>query len=285
MKVLVVDDSRAMRMIVGRELREVPLVEDCCEADSAEAAVEVLGATPIDLVVCDWNMGGMSGLELLQALRTAGWGVPFGFVTSERDETIVEQAMAAGAAFVLAKPFRPDELREKVAAVLSGATPAARRAAAVHAERPEALQRLLEELLRRPVQVVQVAEGPPRQSARWTARYVDGTGRQVALCVVEMPLALAMSAALTMMPPSSGTEWASSGALPDALAENLHEVTNVMATAVQAGGARCTLSELAGFAPGEQLPGIEQIRAASSSESFEVDVEGYGAGRLSLVVL
>lgn len=283
MNVLVVDDSRAMRMIVGRELREVDLVDDLCEAESAEAAIEVLGSTPVDLVVCDWNMEGMTGLELLEALRAAGWGTPFGFVTSESSPEIVQAALSAGAAFLLAKPFQPSELRERVRAVLSGVTPASARTEEADGDRTASLERLLEGLLRRPVQVAPAAEGPARQSARWTAHYVDASGAEVALCVLEMPLALAMSAALTMMPPAVGSEWASSGALSDALAENLHEVTNVIAKAVHAGGVRCILSSLAGFAPGEQLPEIEKVRSAGSNESFEIAVHGYGAGRLSFV--
>jgi two-component system chemotaxis response regulator CheY len=162
-KVLLVDDSRAMRMIVGRDLRELEQVDDLCEAESAEAAIEVLGSTPIDLVVCDWNMGGMTGLELLEALRAAGWTTPFGFVTSESSQEMVSAALAAGAAFLLAKPFRSEDLREKVGAVLAGTTPAARRAEALDEDRHVGLRRLLEALLRRPVDVATTAGGPPHQ--------------------------------------------------------------------------------------------------------------------------
>ena len=285
MNVLVVDDSRAMRMIVSRTLREVELVDGISEAESAEAAIEVLGSTPVDLVVCDWNMEGMTGLELLEALRAAGWTTPFGFVTSESSDAVVDAARATGAAFLVAKPFQPEELRARVEAVLSGSASVTDAVHRGEDDRPAALQQLLSGLLRRPVEAVVVEEGPPRQSARWLARYVDPAGAEVALCVVEMPLALAAGAALSMMPLSEGTVWAASGALPDALAENLHEVTNVVAKLVHADGVRCVLSGLDGFAPGEQLPEIEAIRAARAHENFEVTVDGYGGGRLSLVTL
>lgn len=285
MRVLVVDDSRAMRMIVSRELRNLDAVSDVLEADSAEAAVETLGAEPVDLIVCDWNMSGMTGLELLEALRAAGWTVPFGFVTSESSDDVVASAMAAGASFLLAKPFRGEELCARVAAVLGGAGPAAGPGEASQADRPSALRTLLEGLLRKDVTVVPAATGPARQAARWTAEYVDTAGEKVAMCVVETPLASAMSAALTLMPRAIADEWARSGALPDTLSENFHEVTNVIAKTVHAEGVRCILSDIAGFAPGEQLPAIERIRAARCNESYEVAIDGYGAGLLSLVTL
>lgn len=285
MRVLVVDDSRAMRMIVSRELRNLDAVSDVAEADSAEAAVELLGSEPVDLIVCDWNMSGMTGLELLEALRAAGWTVPFGFVTSESSADVVAAAMGAGASFLLAKPFRGEELCERVAAVLGGASPPASAGGTEELDRPSALRSLLEGLLRKVVTVVPTPAGPARQAARWTAEYVDAAGEKVAMCVVEAPLASAMSAALTMMPPSVAEQWASSGALPDTLSENFHEVTNVIAKAVHADGVRCVLRDIAGFAPGEQLPAIEEIKAARSNESYEVAVDGYGAGLLSLVTL
>jgi two-component system chemotaxis response regulator CheY len=283
-KVLVVDDSRAMRMIVSRELRDLEAVHDVAEADSAEAAIDVLGTEPIDLVLCDWNMGGMTGLELLEALRAAGWAVPFGFVTSESSEAIVASALQAGAAFLLAKPFSGEELREKVSAVLAGeetTTSAPDQAL----DRTYALAQLLKGLLARPVSVTSSATGPTRQSPRCTATYVDSAGTTVAYCIVEAPLASAMSAALTMLPASLAAQWAGAGALPDVLSENFHEVTNVLAKLVHARGERCVLGGTAGFAPGEQLPQIDQINAASCNESFEVAIDGYGEGLLSLVTL
>lgn len=285
MKVLVIDDSRAMRMIVSRELRNVELVDQVVEADSAEAAIEVLGAEPIDLILCDWNMGGMTGLELLEALRAAGWTVPFGFVTSESSDAVVTSALGAGAAFLIAKPFSGEELAAKVQAVLGGASAGSGPGATEELERPAALQRLLEGLLRKAVAVEVVGEGPPRQAPRWLADYVDESGAKVALCIVETALGSAMSAALTMLSPAVAEEWASSGALPDVLSDNFHEVTNVLSKAVHADGMRCIVNEVAGFAPGEQLPDIERIKAAKTAESFQVAVEGYGSGLLSLVTL
>ena len=282
-RVLVVDDSRAMRMIVSRTLREVELVDGISEAESAEAAIEVLGSEPVDLVLCDWNMGGMTWLEFLQALRAAGWAVPFGFITSESSDAVVATARQSGAAFLVVKPFTTTELIAKVTAALAGQAIEDFAGGIADGERSVALATLLEQLLRRPITVHSAAVGPPRQSPRWTADYADDAGNKVALCVVESKLASSMSAALTMLPTSAAAEWASSGALPATLTENFHEVTNVIGKIVHAGDLHCVLNEIAGFAPGEQLPDSEAIKAAKSAEHFEVDVEGYDRGLVSLI--
>ena len=106
MKVVVADDSRAMRMIVVRTLRQdgydnADIVE--CE-DGQQGMAKVAEVSP-DLVLSDWNMPNMNGIEFLQALRAAGNDVKFGFVTSEGSDAMREQAAASGALFLIAKPF------------------------------------------------------------------------------------------------------------------------------------------------------------------------------------
>lgn len=285
MRVLVVDDSRAMRMIVSRELRNIDAISDVLEADSAEAAIEVLPAEPIDLILCDWNMGGMTGLEFLQALRAAEWMVPFGFVTSESSDDVQASAFAAGAAFLIAKPFTGEQLTSKIEAFLAGSTVAGTTSDAAEVDRPTAIAELLEGLLRKPVKVVSVEDGPARQAARWTADYLDADGAEAAICVVETAIASGLSAALTLMSPSVATEWADSGTLPDILSESFHEVTNVLAKIVRADGMRTILNTVAGYAPGERLPAAEKIAAAPSREHFRVTLDGYGVGLMSLVTL
>jgi two-component system chemotaxis response regulator CheY len=113
MKILIVDDSKAMRMIVMRTLRQAgfgdhALVE---ATNGAEALVAVRSGTP-DIVLSDWNMPQMSGLELLKALRAEGNQVRFGFVTSEGTEEIRQQAVDAGALFLVTKPFTADTFKE-----------------------------------------------------------------------------------------------------------------------------------------------------------------------------
>ena len=111
MKVLIVDDSKAMRMIVKRTLARTDL--DRCEVVEAENGADALTKIESehpDLVLCDWNMPEMSGIEFLKQLRESGSQVPFGFITSESGEDTKNLALESGAQFIITKPFTPESL-------------------------------------------------------------------------------------------------------------------------------------------------------------------------------
>ena len=119
MKILVADDSRVMRQIVIRTLRQAGYEgHDVLEAaDGRQAHDSVLSEKP-DLVVSDWNMPQMTGMQVLNALRAAGNAVPFGFVTSECTKEMQNAAEAAGALFFIVKPFTPERFQEALRPVL-----------------------------------------------------------------------------------------------------------------------------------------------------------------------
>jgi two-component system chemotaxis response regulator CheY len=120
MKILIVDDSRAMRMIVNRTLRQAGFDEhQVAEASNGMEALEVIRASRPDVVLADWNMPGMSGLELLGEIRRANIEVAFGFVTSEATEDMREKAVEAGAQFFVTKPFTAEAIREALGAFVS----------------------------------------------------------------------------------------------------------------------------------------------------------------------
>ena len=84
MKILIVDDSKAMRMIVQRTLKQAGFENiQPLEANNGLEALQVVDQQQPDLVLSDWNMPEMKGIELLQALRANGKQVPLGFITSE----------------------------------------------------------------------------------------------------------------------------------------------------------------------------------------------------------
>ncbi len=112
MQILVVDDSRAMRSIVIRAVKAAGVDATFLEAQNgAEALVAVREVKP-DLVLSDWNMPEMTGIDLLKALRAEGNAVPFGFVTSEGTAEMRQTAEDAGALFLIAKPFTVDTFRD-----------------------------------------------------------------------------------------------------------------------------------------------------------------------------
>jgi two-component system, chemotaxis family, chemotaxis protein CheY len=118
MKILVVDDSKAMRMIVTRTLRQAGFGDsDISEAENGALALEAITADQPDLVLSDWNMPEMTGIELLQALRGHGNNVEFGFVTSESTPTMKATALESGARFLIVKPFTPESFAAELSAV------------------------------------------------------------------------------------------------------------------------------------------------------------------------
>jgi two-component system chemotaxis response regulator CheY len=119
MKVLIVDDSKAMRMIVKRTLRQAGFGDhEFAEGvDGADGYEKVCEWQP-DLVICDWNMPNLSGLEFLQKLKADGNGVKFGFITSEGTAEMRQTASENGALFLISKPFTSDTLQSELESIL-----------------------------------------------------------------------------------------------------------------------------------------------------------------------
>ncbi len=114
MNVLLVDDNKAMRVMVRRALLETGVqglhVE---EAENGSDALAKLALQLPDLILSDWSMPEMTGIELLRELRARGCSVKFGFVTcAAASEQMRETAFQAGAQFMLAKPFSAQHFRE-----------------------------------------------------------------------------------------------------------------------------------------------------------------------------
>ena len=116
---LVADDSRVMRQIVIRTLRQAGYDWDVREAADGAQALEAIRADEPDVVLSDWNMPEMTGIALLRRLRQEGVGTPFGCGTSEGSPEMREKAEAAGALFLIAKPFTPEAFREVIDPVLA----------------------------------------------------------------------------------------------------------------------------------------------------------------------
>ena len=115
MKILVVDDFSTMRRIIKNLLRELGF-NNIDEADDGQTALPKLQAGSFDFLVTDWNMPGMTGIDLLKAVRAdpALANMPVLLVTAEaKREQIVEAAQAGVNGYVI-KPFTAQTLAEKI---------------------------------------------------------------------------------------------------------------------------------------------------------------------------
>jgi two-component system chemotaxis response regulator CheY len=119
MKILIADDSRVMRQIVTRTLRQAGFDgHDLVEAADGKQAFDATVTEQPDLVLSDWNMPEMTGVEVLRALRAGGNDVLFGFVTSEGTPEMRQMAESAGALFFITKPFTADTFRDVLDPIL-----------------------------------------------------------------------------------------------------------------------------------------------------------------------
>lgn len=120
MNILVVDDSSAMRMMVVRTLRQAGLGgRDVDQAEDGAIALECIRKKMPDLVLADWNMPNMTGIELLEALRAEDIDVPFGFITTESTTEARKQATDAGAQFLIAKPFTVESFEKMLSSIIT----------------------------------------------------------------------------------------------------------------------------------------------------------------------
>jgi two-component system chemotaxis response regulator CheY len=108
-RVLLVDDSSVMRKIIRRLLEEVGVLSTQEAADGVEA-MALFNANGFDLVLTDWNMPNMNGLELVQAIRAAGSKVPIIMITTEAEKARIALAINAGASDYMVKPFDKETL-------------------------------------------------------------------------------------------------------------------------------------------------------------------------------
>jgi len=115
MNALVIDDSRTMRRVLSSLIGELGYETE--QAENGQEALEVLEQIgPVDLVLVDWNMPVMNGVEFVRAVIASGKypDTKLMMVTSETDMSRIVEALEAGAHEYLMKPLTPEALREKM---------------------------------------------------------------------------------------------------------------------------------------------------------------------------
>ena len=115
MKILVVDDFSTMRRIIKNLLNDLGFM-NIVEADDGNTALPVLKKGGIDFLVTDWNMPGMTGIELLKQVRADDKlnSLPVLMVTAEQKREQIVEAAEAGVNGYIVKPFTAQTLKEKM---------------------------------------------------------------------------------------------------------------------------------------------------------------------------
>ena len=120
MKILVVDDSSTMRRIIINTLNKIGY-SDYTEAANGREGVEKLAAVPIDMIITDWNMPEMSGVEFIRAVRANDQTkhLPVIMVTTTAAQEDIVQALDACVNNYVVKPFTPDTIKERIQAAIA----------------------------------------------------------------------------------------------------------------------------------------------------------------------
>lgn len=118
-KILIVDDFATMRKVV-RDLLKLSGYENIVEAEDGVTAMRALKSQKIDVVISDWNMPNMTGLELLKAVRADEElnKMPFLIVTGDALQDNVVAAIRAGVSNYIVKPFTSEILNEKIMKIM-----------------------------------------------------------------------------------------------------------------------------------------------------------------------
>lgn len=116
-RVLVVDDSNVMRQIIKNNLKQLGFKpENISDADDGSSGLKKASDETFDLIVSDWNMPKMTGIDFLKAVRADDKlkGIPFLMVTSETEKEKIVEAVQAGVSQYIVKPFNANQLEEKI---------------------------------------------------------------------------------------------------------------------------------------------------------------------------
>lgn len=111
--ILIVDDSVTMRKIIKHHLTQLGY-NSIIEASNGKEGLKKVVEEKIDLIICDWNMPEMNGLQFLYNLRENWQEIPVIMLTTVNTQDEVIAAMKAGANSYLTKPFTRDSLKEKI---------------------------------------------------------------------------------------------------------------------------------------------------------------------------
>ena len=115
LKLLVVEDQADARAMARNVLAEIGVTQ-VFEASDGREALSFLDAAFdfVDLIICDWNMPGLSGVELLRQLRSVDPDIPFLRLTGRGDMESVVEAKASGVTGYIRKPYSPQQLEAKI---------------------------------------------------------------------------------------------------------------------------------------------------------------------------
>ena len=296
MRVLIVDDSRAMQSIIKRSIQKAAF--DGMEIKTASTGAEALDIIRIwhpDLVLTDWHMPEMDGLELMQRIEREMLDIKVGFITTENSPARIAEAQEAGAVFVVTKPFQDEELLALVRPVLENATP--RPSASEPAPEPIKTFRMPTALSFAEIindfsrQEVLVEETSPiavtsKQLPCLVGLLDDGITDVVrAVCVLELSTACILGAAMKNIPAEEVRAAIAKKTIPSVILEGCESLLQAVSTTIHDTQDEHDLRLSSINVVPKIFPKLETIYAESRGgrADFEIGMVGYGEGLMTII--
>ena len=283
MKILIVDDSRAMQTIVKRIV--VQAGYDAAEfelADAGDQALDLIRKQKPNLVLLDWHMPGLTGLDVLNTLRDEKINVCVGLVTTERTPQKIDAARKAGAKFIIHKPFTVEQLKETLVPVLAGIDPDDEERPLVMPKRAS-MEKTLAALCNAPVRVVDDKTAPlnPQLTPFMLALLHDNKDRLRAIALLDQNLIIALGGAFSNAPNTVVQQAMNNKTVPDAIKQSCDRVMRVLSASfydpVTGGDLTLKSAHLIDANFGKLKTLYE--RAGVDRLDFIIEIKAYGGGR------
>lgn len=299
MKFLVVDDSRAVQTIIKRILANTGYKNsELRVASTGEEALALMESWTPNLVLTDWHMPGMTGLELLQAIRqSVDTGIQVGFVTTESSARHVEEAYRNGAAFVVTKPFTQETLQQAVLTVLQDGASAEK---AIESSEREALvvptrfnpnPQLIHKILGLSSIICHIEPMAPIPVDRLALPYVIGiyshpqSKALEAVCLLDLNAACILGGSLAGLPSASIHAAIASSTLSREIYENVGVFLADISTMISAGKGGTPLSLSTSHLVQKPFEKLYSLwRQNNGRADFSLSFPGLGDGFIALLL-
>lgn len=300
MKFLIVDDSRAMQVIVKRGLEQLGYSDNEYKtASNGKDALNIVKDWQPDLILCDWHMPEMSGIDLLKLLKKLNLPCNIGFVTSESSESRLKEAVKLGARFIVKKPFTDETLHKAVLPILqgsiegedalehdteiSGGKGVTLPSAAAFDKAINAITSSKVTLTAQPSQALDYSHLP-----FVTGLYaISGTSSIRSICILDLEASCFLGSALNSLPVEDALDSIEQKAIPKKLLENCGLIMKVISVLFfdQKSGQDLKLENYHLIAkPFAKLDSLSK-KGGNQRLDFELDVEGYGKGKMTIIAV
>ena len=303
MRILIVDDSKAMQVIVQRSLVKlnIPSLELKFAFNGTEG-LNIARSWEPELVISDWHMPEMSGLELLNALNREMLGIRVGFVTTETSAERRNEALQKGADFVINKPFdtqtffsvlspliaKMADVKLKTADMALAQAAASAEPSRIKLPPASSIQKTLNALSRQSVSVVQ--RPTEALSEQWlpavVGLFVDHQSKVVrGICVIDLEATSILGGILAGLSQSSINQYIGDRNVPKKIVASLEQVFEVLSATLTDTVHHRDLEFKSMTSINTDMARLEALLSRGNTHrmDIEVSVANYGRGKMILI--